>query len=1248
MGWCLRMLAGLVLYLLAMTGAMAQGTAPAAGAVSDQESLPPLDLLVYVDRSKTIYTGTGSSAPNVRLAEMLGKMFDLKIDGGRRTFITTNDRVFLYSFGDRVADVKQVEDAGDRPALTAAIQALNDVTPDTKTNFKALLDGIDANGLLKGGDQRLKLILIASDFIDDPGDSASNADGTGVCDLLGRYKGNPSSTRIDSEIQALATTLGEEALRSWQPFVGLLVVEPTAQDFAGVKSAGYRDCLNQTVALGTVHKAMTQQLGATPIRYRDVANDTGRFANQFVEAALQSVKLGLSVEPNGSYCRVLGAEGNCVINLFNRSRLPNTLSALRFQLSEQERAPLFTIPAALEMAAGRRIQQTVRLTADHVAKLPARVEALYVGTEDGGRRPQKPVRITFQRPLPIEVISAQASHAESGDGGAEIALSLRNPNPAEAGVAELRFFSDDTATQPRARLPLGDTRLPAGGGGTSLTRPLTPQLIQLLPNGLFVEAVDRNGLPSSRQRVAPLKEIMPLVLQKAEIKQAGQGVYRLEVSVRNPGPIARGVGQLVFSSVNKGAWRQRKSIASPEAIPADGVTTISLGLTLADDQDIVKGREVAVSCLDTREQACREAIPVTVPQAESLFIDRSMTWTGSATAETLSLNFAVRNPGPVPVRLERVAVWRGGDRENLPLVEKPTVPAGGEIPLTVPFDGGPEFWQRFHPNNGSELRLICEDGVDCGGASARVPDLPSNSLTIDGTRPAWNDKVSSSELTVQVGNTADYGNRIRAVLSSVSGRTGGPVFPVTLAENKVVPPKGPLPVPLSFKDVPLDVLTGSIIQLCVIGRYDPVVQDGGALQCPPQGRWYDIRLPDRKPLTLTVDDNKDAFDRANAQVQLIARNTNPVPSRLSGVVLAAADKGGAPFRVELRTPIIIAPNSAVSFAVPLDPDQLNLLEGALHAKAAPVDTSNANQSNETILGSGTQFTTESYKLKIVKAVEEVRWEFFDAVPFVRMRTHISAKIMETRSSPASQVPQMLAVRLTGPGAAALPGTLREVKDIAFSNGEGFATVSWVLPVGYRIDGSISVEVRHRPLENVSDQKTVERDSFAWIFDLTPHLFLAFTVCLVLAWTGSREIKLRRYNVIKKIESVSDFLIDYLSDYANMARIVSILLTIFTAAQMIPGNGFMEQAAVFLTIFAFIAAIGISSGILHAYKLYRQLDHAVRSGSPMMAYPILVAATERKAKRWFWVLFVVVIIAGLILSYLTIPLHKAPDARWIDL
>ncbi|WP_298369768.1 hypothetical protein [Azospirillum sp.] len=1249
MGWCLRVLAGLTLCLLAMTGAMAQGTAPATGAAKDPESLPPLDLLVYVDQSKTIYTGTGANAPNLRLAEMLGKMFDLKIDGGRRTFITTNDRVFLYSFGDKVAEVKQVEDAGDRTALKAAIQALNEVTPDTKTNFKALLDGINANGLLKEGDQRLKLILIASDFIDDPSDSASNADGTGVCDLLGRYQGNPPSTRIDSEIQALASTLGEEAVRSWPPFVGLLVVEPTAQDFAGVKSANYRNCLNQTVALGAVHKTMTQQLGATPIRYKDVANDTGRFASQFVEAALQSVKLGLSVEPNGSYCRVLGAEGSCAINLFNQSRLSNTLSALRFQLSEQAPEPLFTIPAALEMGAGRRIQQAVRLTANDVAKLPARIEALYVGTQDGGRIPQKPVKITFQRPLPIEVASAQANHSDSGDGGAEIALSLRNPNPSEVGVSELRFFSDDTATQPRARLPIAGARLSGDGGGAFLNRPLTPQLIQLLPNGLFVEAVDQNGLPSPRKPVAPLKEIKPLELQKAEIKSAGQGgVYRLEVSVRNPGPITRGVGFLTFSSANKGAWRQRKSITSPEAIPANGVATISLGLTLAEDQDIVTGREVAVSCLDTREQACREAIPVAVPQAESLFIGRSMTWAGSATAETLSLSFSVRNPGPVPVRLERVAVWRGGDRETLPLVEKPTVPAGGEIPLTVPFDGGPGFWQRFHPNNGSELRLICGDGVDCGGAAARVPDLPSNSLTIDGTRPQWNDKVSSPELTIPVSNTADYRNRSRAVLASASGPTGGPVFPVILKENMFIPSKGTLPVSLSFKDVPLDALTGATIQLCVIALYDPVVQDGGAQQCPPQGRWTDVRLPDRKPLTLSVDDKKDAFDRANGQVQLIAKNTNPVPSRLSGVVLAAADKDGAPFRVELRTPIIIAPNSTVGFTAPLDPDQLKLLDGALHAKAGPVDTSNANQSNESILGSGAQFTTESYKLKILKAVEEVRWEVFDALPFVRMRTHISAKIMETRSSPASQVAQALGFRLTGPGAAALPSTFREVTDIAFNNGEGFATVSWVLPVGYRIDGPINVEARHRSLESVFDQKLVENDSFGFIFDLTPFLLIVFLTCLVLAWTIWREIKMKRFNVIKKIESVSDFLIDYLSDYTNMATVSSALITFFTAIQMFTTKGFIAQAAVFLTIFALVAAVGISLGILHAYKLYRQLDHAVQSGNPSAPYTLLAVETERKAQRWFWILFAIVLISGIILSYLTIPLHKSPDVRLFDL
>lgn len=1249
MAWCLRMLAGLVLYLLAITGAMAQGAVSAAGAANDQEALPPLDLLVYVDRSKTIYTGTGANAPNARLVEMLGKMFDLKIDGGRRTFITNNDRVFLYSFGDGVADVRQVDNAGDRAALKAAIQALNAVTPDTKTNFKALLDGINANGVLRGDDQRLKLILIASDFIDDPTDSASNTDRTGVCDLLARYGGAPSSTRIDAEIETLASTLGGAALRSWQPFVGLLIIEPTSQDFAGVSSAAYRDCLNRTVAGGAVHKAMAQQLGATPIRYSEVANDADRFANQFVEAALNSVKLGLSIEPNGSYCRVLGAEGECVINLFNRSRLSNSLSALRFQLSAEERTPVFTIPTPLKIATGRRVQQTVRLTADHVAKLPTRIEALYVSTEDDGRRPQKPVRIAFQRPLPIEVVSAQANHSESGDDGAEIALSLRNLNTSEVGVSELRFFTDDTAVQPRVRLPISGVRLPAGGANIPVVTPLTPQLFSLLPDGLFVEAVDQHNYPSSRHRVAPLKEIMPLVLQKAEIRPTTQGVYRLEVRVRNPGPTARGVGQLVFSSPNKGAWRQWKPIASPEVIPVGGLATITLGLTLAEDQDIVRGREVTVSCLDTREQACREAVPVTVPQAESLFIGRTMNWVGSATAETLSLSFVVRNPGPVPVRLDGVAVWRGGDRETLPLVEKPTVPAGGDVSLAVPFDGGPGFWQRFHPNSGSELRLVCEDGVDCAGASARVPDLPSNSLTIDVTRPAWNEKVSVPGLVIPISNTADYGNRIRAVLVSTSGRTGGAIFPAAIVENKIIPPKGNLPVSLSFKDVPLDMLTGSTIQLCVISHYDPVVQEGGALRCPPQGRWYDVPFPPRTAVKLSVDDKKEAFDRGNSQVQMTAYNANPVPSQLSGVVLAASRGGGAPFRVPLPTPMTIAPNSAVGFTVPLEPNQIEVLESSLHAKVGPVDTANANQSDETIVSTAIEFTTENYKLKIIEAVEEVRWEWIGAFPFVRMRTYISARIVETRSSPASQVPQTLTVRLIGPGASGLPGTTQPVSDIKFSNGDGYATVSWVLPVGYKIEGPISVQARHRPLENVFDQKVVERDRFGWILSITPYLFVVFLVCFVLAWVSYHEIKIKKkLNITKKIESLSDFLIDYISDYANFMRVVPIIFAIFTGIQMWYESGLLAQFAVFSSIFSIAAVIGISVAVIHSYVLYRNLDRAVYSGYPMMAYPLLVVATAKKARRWFWIICVAVVVCGGIVSYWTVPLHKSPDVRMFNL
>ncbi|MFD1625161.1 hypothetical protein [Azospirillum griseum] len=1250
MVWIVRWVVCLVLAVLAVTDASAQSAATSPEAVADSQTLPPIDLLVYVDRSKTIYTGTGSSAPNARIVTMLSKMFDQPIDDGRRPFIAANDKVYLHSFGATPAPVVPAIDAGDRNALKAGVAALNtSVTPDTKTDFRTLIEAIYKNDVLTTSDNRLKIVLIASDFIDDPNDNATNAEKTGVCDLLETYR-KSGATRIPGDIRELRRAFGgAAATNSWKPFMGLLLVEPTRTDFAGL-GAQYQKCLLDTVQDGPMHKTIANAVGAVSIRFSEVANDADRFARDFVTEVYRASQPGVQIDASTSLCTLRGGEGSCSLEVSNRSRLPIRIQQFKFQAS-QGNDVLFT--AASDLTLAPNAQQSIRigLTTDQIAKFPSG-EAIQIVAVDTGKHARPATGVPIKRLQGLSLTKAAIEYASGGSGQREVVVTVTNPNPETLSVKELLFYGDGNITGPRERLSITgpDAVLPGGARDRSLRYPLPVGLAQLANSKLTVAATDTlTGVTTDRRPLEPPPPLRPLEIKKAQVQKSGasgQGEYLLTLSVDNPGPVENGISQLVFTSNLKRGWRARREAETAERIAAGGSVTTRLRLNMDRDSEIIEGRDILLTCVDVRQEACSDMVSVELPKPESLDIGKNITWVSSDKGGPPSLRFTLRNPGSVPVTVNGVQVAKGSDRERLPTTTKPTINPGTEETLTVPYKGGTDFLQRFHPNDTVFLQVECAE-ADCSGERERVPGLPNVTLTLEETRPSlWKQGVSVPELALTVSSTVDFTNWIGGVWASTDERGGATAYKLTLEPPPAqIPPNGRITFPATFQKLPNDLLTGADVFVCVAGYYEFGVS-APDFRCPAD-RWSRVALPSRAPVVV-VPDSK-SFDRNASQLRLKVRNPNAVPTVVSAVVLAGDTKRDHVFRLTRQSPLVVGADREADLTMALTDEQVKELEKNPTIKAAVIDSTNPSATNNGALDTrGVEISTEHYSVRITDAALESRWELSGSFPFVTSRSIVSAVIVTTRSSPTSPPVQKISVGLSGVGMDGVPGPTKRMLDVTFQRLEAEKTVSWLLPLDHDIKGPIDVTAFHDQGADTPSLKTASPKILSKYTPWIGHMVVFFIGSMFVSGFVYLRYKTKYFKIPESIEIIGRETLKKIVEYVNIAGVLSF---IGTAAPIIGAwltGGPIAAAAMFLFSFILVMFLGVVAGGGHAGWRHRQLKRMVETGSPAMPYPLAASAAKKSLTRWMYGLGAAAFVLGLVFAVSNVPLHQRPGVELIEL
>ena len=131
------------------------------------QSLPPIDVFVYLDQSGTVIGGGEQDDPWFAIARQVDALLTLDIGG--QPIITDNSRIALYGFGDGVEVL-----ASDRGFNLGEVRNIllgygSGLGSDIVTDFEPVFEGIAADITSPiGTNSRIQINVIASDFIHDP------------------------------------------------------------------------------------------------------------------------------------------------------------------------------------------------------------------------------------------------------------------------------------------------------------------------------------------------------------------------------------------------------------------------------------------------------------------------------------------------------------------------------------------------------------------------------------------------------------------------------------------------------------------------------------------------------------------------------------------------------------------------------------------------------------------------------------------------------------------------------------------------------------------------------------------------------------------------------------------------------------------------------------------------------------------------------------------------------------------------
>ncbi|QCO17647.1 hypothetical protein D3869_20850 (plasmid) [Azospirillum brasilense] len=671
-----------------MVTVLAVTLALVTSAASAQHTLPPIDMFVFLDNSKTVFTGA-QDGPNQRLSEMLKTAFALPIDG-TRTFVSSGDRVSLYTFGRQVLPLAERVDGGNVSALNSAVDRFRDaITPDRVTDFAPLLRFIASMpGLQDRSENRLKILLIASDFVHDPSNQAENNKNTGVCDLLKQYKTN-QKTAIAPDMDAVRKSIAVPPDSDQLPVhVGLFVVQPSETDFADT-SRIYRDCALETVRLRPVVQSLEKDLNAQTIEYADASKSLDQFAKDFVDGVLRATRPRLAIL-NGT-CRPRGIEGmTCSVTVRNPGRVPTHLRSVALY-DRLEGSALATIPVDRSINADAADTIELRVPTNEARALLA-ASTLYAGLDSDGRGAAVRAKLERTAGGGLGITEAKSERRTAGQ-PASLTLSLANPQSDPRTVRRLVFYAAASGGSPLGEIEPPQATELARGATHILTVTLTPVLDAALDRGILhvaVQSRDGEGVNDPESARVPVQYGRPAPFQIAGAQARPQdGRVILDIDIVSPGLPARPVRNILFYD---GGTPLAPVEAGPPPVDVPAGSRRKLSVTLPDNAvHALNGNRLSVAVDDVASGRASQNRPVTRPAstASSLRIG-GLRWPETTESGQLRARIVVVNDNSVlQETLSAVALLGlNGEKVLRPVDPPQPIAPNGSSEVSLALDGG--------------------------------------------------------------------------------------------------------------------------------------------------------------------------------------------------------------------------------------------------------------------------------------------------------------------------------------------------------------------------------------------------------------------------------------------------------------------------------------------------------------------------------------------------------------------------------
>ncbi|WP_459873048.1 hypothetical protein [Endothiovibrio diazotrophicus] len=864
------------------------------------EEVPPKDVFIYLDRSSTVLGG-GQDSPSRKIPEMLMKLFQSKNPFDEQLpYLTDQDQVFLYSFGEDVKPIQENIGGKEQKNIEKELTQFAESKESSKTDLDRLFSAIYTNPYIYGAaDGRMKMVLIASDFIHDPRNSS-----TDLCAAADRFIAGGRGWGTSNLEQLVEGNKSRLALKQLPVVLAFIYISPEKmpetktsknKETNELKTVAfpYGKCFNRLFPLRpTITTIEKKEIGAV-LEYASLSRDIDSFAGKVAESFNRFMLPPLKVEsatgqPNGR------GGYNIQLSLYNRGKVGNTVRSIElFDSLDGDRI----MPSLIDESRGPiepngRVTRTYLVNPEHVERISA-AKQLYVSVHDqsrtagGDKRYQVSVRDVGE--LEVQKVELEA---QTGGGDHLLIVETKNGGKQEKKPHSVLIFKEAVGDGPPERVLKVNTTPLTGGETRPLSVPIGNDVYRMLIDTVWVAvAYDADSVTARKEakvtRVPGV--IVPIAARWSEIVP---GRYQLKVTVANRSNSLGTIKEIKIydeNGVTKDSCKVHKTLIDAATKAQD--VACAEPFDALNKRFIFDRKQNQLQVFDESGTSDRAKFPIDSPPRTNIAVDEQSVRVTSPQEKTgkLSLEFKARNTDNIYNSIIKIEMANEVEKTWYKIKIK-----DGNVPQEWVFDTNnfenvnidlPEGFDRLIKVD-RPLRMRV---YDLGGMQEySVQGFASKPFTINAESVRW--ATDRRLLSLIITNSAEYAQTPSKIEFSSTNDGGGELVDIA-KEVEIFSQKESRKFDLSVADPRLNAILADDMWLCV---WSEAAVKGLKDKC--DGVWYGVGAPkiegnidvvadgDAKPLALDVKKKK---------LHVIATNQDVYPVKIDKVVVKAGDREDA-------------------------------------------------------------------------------------------------------------------------------------------------------------------------------------------------------------------------------------------------------------------------------------------------------------------------------------------------------------------